>query len=129
MRRLQAGYSLVEMMMVVLIAGITAAVAIPTTANTINNTRLRGAASSFASMVQQARLTAIQKNKTYTIKFGLTGGHGAYADLDSNDSYTSGEPIVQFSGNVDQVSAPSSSPTSLDSTVGWTSTTGNVAFN
>src|ERR1044071_3823944 len=93
MRRAQAGYSLVEMMMVVLIAGITAAVAIPTTANTIANTQLRGSAASFASMLQQARMTAIQKTATYRINFGLTPGRGASTTFNSNNGYTSGEPM------------------------------------
>ena len=82
--RPQHGYSLIEIMMVMVITVVTAGIAIPTMANTIANMKLRGAASSLAGLLQQARLTAVQKNTTYTARFGLTTGQGAYTDLDGN---------------------------------------------
>jgi prepilin-type N-terminal cleavage/methylation domain-containing protein len=126
----EKGYSLIEMMMVVVISLVTAAIAIPTTANTIANMSLRGAASSFASLAQQGRLAAVQKNATYTLLFGT---NNAYVDLNGNSSYNSGEPIVEFGGKVNQASAPTgSNPTKVDATggpLGWTATSGNVSFN
>jgi prepilin-type N-terminal cleavage/methylation domain-containing protein len=136
-RNPQQGYSLIEMMMVLFIAVVSAGIAIPTTANTIANIKLRGAAASFSGLVQQARLAAVQKNATYIVRFGLPSGQGAYAEkIDLSDpnygSYTTGEPMVQFGGNVNQVAAPSGSPSKLDgagSALGWTATSGDLSFN
>lgn len=130
MGKSEKGYSLVELMMVLVISIITAAVAIPTTANTIANMNLRGAAASFASLAQQGRLAAVQKNSTYTLKFDT---HSAYLDLNANGSWDSGEPLASFGGTVTQTSAPSgSNPYRLDGTggpLGWTASAGNLSFN
>jgi Tfp pilus assembly protein FimT len=124
---------MVEMMMAMVVAVVTAGIAIPTTTNAIAESHLRGAASSFASLAQQGRFAAVQKNATYTLRFNLSSGHGAYVDLDDDSSYDFGEPMVQFGGNVDQVAAPAgSNPSKLDSVggpLGWTAASGSVSFN
>ena len=136
---LQRGYSMIEMMMALVISVVAAAVAIPTTTNTIADIKLRGAAASFAGLVQQARLAAIQKNVSpgYVVCFGLPSGRGAYSEPlvlgSACDGYATGDLMVQFGGEADQTSAPSgSTPTKLDgsgSILGWTGTSGNVSFN
>jgi type IV fimbrial biogenesis protein FimT len=129
------GYSLVELLLAVTVILILAAVAIPNTATAIANIRLRGSASDFASLVQQARINAVRKNTTYTVLFGLPSGNGAYIDLNGNGSFDSGEPMIQFGGNANQVAAPggaSGAPTNLDASggpLGWTATSGNISFN
>jgi prepilin-type N-terminal cleavage/methylation domain-containing protein len=134
----QHGYSLIEIMMVMVITVLTAGIAIPTMANTIADIKLRSAASSFAGLLQQARLAAVQKNTTYTTAFNLPSGKGAYAEVlvpvaSGGGTYSTGEPMVQFGGNVDQDSAPTgSNPPKLDAAggpLGWTATSGNVSFN
>lgn len=116
--------------------GITlVGLAIPTVDSSIASLKLRGSASDFSGLVQQARITAIQKNATYTILFGLPTGNGAYVDLNGNSSWDSGEPMIQFGGNTTQVSAPGGVggvPTNLDASggpLGWTATAGNISFN
>jgi Tfp pilus assembly protein FimT len=107
-------------------------------ATAVANIRLRGSASSFAGLVQQARITAVRQNATVAVKFNLPSGtgNGAYIDLPTlNGSYDSGEPLIQFGGSVNQVAAPggaSGAPTNLDASggpLGWTATSGNVSFN
>jgi Tfp pilus assembly protein FimT len=131
----QSGHSLVELLLAVILIMILAAFAIPNTATAIANLKLRGSASDFAGLVQQTRLAAVQNNKTITILFGLPSGNGAYTDLDGNGSFDSGEPMIQFGGNVNQVAAPggaSGAPANLDASggpLGWTATSGNISFN
>jgi type IV fimbrial biogenesis protein FimT len=131
----QGGHSLVELLIAVTIVMILAAFAIPNTATAIANMSLRGTASDFAGLVQQARITSVKKNAVYTIRFGLPSGNGAYVDLNGNGSYDSGEPMIQFGGNTNQVAAPggaSGTPMNLDasgSQLGWTATSGNISFN
>ena len=134
--RARCGFSLVEVLIVVCVVLILAAFAIPNLTTVIANIRLRGTAADLAGFVQQARITAVRKNSTYTILFNLTSGNGAYVDLNGNGSYDSGtEPMIQFGGNDTQVAAPggaSGAPTNLDASggpLGWTATTGNISFN
>jgi Tfp pilus assembly protein FimT len=104
-------------------------------ANALANIRLRGAASDFAGLAQQARITAVKRNAVYTIRFGGPSGQGAYIDLNNNSSYDTGEPSIQFGGNANQVAPPggtSGAPANLDATstpLGWTATSGNISFN
>jgi type IV fimbrial biogenesis protein FimT len=136
--RMRSGFSLVEVLIVVFIVLILAALAIPNMSTVIANIKLRGTATDLAGFVQQARITAVRKNATYTILFNLTGGNGAYLDLNGNGSYDSAapaEPMIQFGGSANQVAAPggaSGAPTNLDASggpLGWTATSGNISFN
>jgi prepilin-type N-terminal cleavage/methylation domain-containing protein len=125
--RMRSGFSLVEVLIVVFIVLILAALAIPNMSTVIANIKLRGTATDLAGFVQQARITAVRKNATYTILFNLTGGNGAYLDLNGNGSYDSAapaEPMIQFGA--------SGAPTNLDASggpLGWTATSGNISFN
>lgn len=73
-RRLQ-GLSLIEMMVVVAIVAILAAVGIPSFNEWIQNTQIRTAAESIASGMQSARAEAIRRSTP--IEFTLTGNGGA----------------------------------------------------
>jgi Tfp pilus assembly protein FimT len=129
------GYSLVELMIALILVMILAAFAIPNMATAIATLKLRGSASDFAGLVQLARTTAIRKNVTFTILFNLAGVKGAYVDLSGNGSFDTGEPMIQFGGNANQVAAPggaSGAPTNLDAAsglLGWTASSGNISFN
>lgn|SRR6202158_968614 len=131
----QSGFSLVELLITAIIIIILGALAIPNAATTIADIRLRGSASDFVGLVQQARINAVRKNTTLTVLVGLPSGNGAYIDLNGNSSYDSGEPMIQFGGTVNNVAAPggaSGAPTNLDASggpLGWTATSGNISFN
>ena len=131
----QRGYSLVELLITIILVMILAALAIPNTMTTIANIQLRGTASDFAGLVQQARTAGVRKNFTYTILFNLISANGAYIDLNGNGSFDSNEPMIQFSGNANQVAAPggaAGAPTNLDASggpLGWTAASGNISFN
>jgi Tfp pilus assembly protein FimT len=132
----EQGVGLIDLMVSCVIVGILAAFTIPNAATGIANMRLRGTVSDFSGLVQRARLAAVQNNATYTVRIGLPSGNGAYVDLNGNGSFDAGEPMIQFGGTVNQVSAPgggSGKPTNLDASgggpLGWTATAGNISFN
>src|ERR1700737_4134927 len=131
----QRGYSLVELLITIILLMILAALAIPNTMTTIANIQLRGTASDFAGLLQQARSTGVRKNSTYTILFNLINANGAYLDLNGDGSFDSSEPMIQFSGNANRVAAPggaAGAPANLDASggpLGWTAASGNISFN
>jgi len=67
--RPDAGFTLIEIMTVVLIIGIMVAVAIPLIANYIHSYRIRGAASQVAAAIQAARSKAIMTNTNLGVSF------------------------------------------------------------
>ncbi len=129
------GFNLTELAVVLVLALVAAAFAVPNVARVIVNMRLRGSASDLAGVLQRARLTAVQNNATYTARFSSSPTAGAYVDLNNNGSMDSGEPMIQFASGVDQVGAPSGTggnPPRLDGAggpLGWTATSGNLSFN
>ena len=67
-RRDQAGFSLLEVMLVVAIGLIVTAVGVPRMNNAIANMRLRSSMTTVSGLLQNARMIAVKKNKTMTAK-------------------------------------------------------------
>jgi prepilin-type N-terminal cleavage/methylation domain-containing protein len=115
-RRLSAGFSLLEMLIVVAVLLAIAALAVPNMMSTISNYRLRGAASNIAGIVQTMRMRAIHDNRIYTLRTGTwNGARLAYVDLNGNGSFdsTTPEPSVQFPTGVSLVAGWGPSITSM----------------
>src|SRR5689334_10998122 len=84
-RKLRAGFTLLELMMVVLIVIIVAGVAVPKFLSFIYSARLHGAGSDFAGLLQQARIRAVQDDTYYSTYFITSGTiREAYVDLKRN---------------------------------------------
>lgn len=62
----QAGFSLVELAIVVIITLIVSAWAVPSALTSIRMAHLRGAASDYAGLLEQARIYAIRDNRYYS---------------------------------------------------------------
>ena len=103
------GFSLVELITVVVIIIVVAALALPILLNTVANIRLRAAAGELSGLMQEARILAAKKNTVYDIKFiTVAGVQTAYVDTNLNGAYDAGEPITEFNGAVTPASGPPS---------------------
>lgn len=95
------GFSLVEILVVLLVVLLVAAIAIPNILLAAANIRLSGSAGDLAGLMQQARILAAKNNTTYAILYGTrNGAQIAYIDLNANGAFDAGEPSMQFSGTV-----------------------------
>ena len=108
--RKHSGFSLIELLIVIAIIMVIAAMATPNIMNAINSIRLRSAASEVAGLLQQCRQAAVRSNRYYTIKPAtVTGANAAYVDLNYNNTFDNvaptPEPLIQFPANVTVVSA------------------------
>jgi type II secretory pathway pseudopilin PulG len=114
------GFSLIEVLIVVFVVMIVAAIVIPNVLLAVSNIRLRASAGDLAGLMQQARITATKNNATYVILYGTRNGANiAFLDLNNNgvwdgnvniNGVNTSEPLIQFSGTTVPASgAPSGS--------------------
>lgn len=68
-RRASAGFSLIEMLVVIAIVGVLAAMAIPAFMNSMNGYRLSGAVAATAGAIQSTRFQAIMQGYQYQLVF------------------------------------------------------------
>lgn len=90
---------MLELMIVVSILMVVAAIAIYNVQPTIRAVRLHGAAGDYADLLQNARIRAVKDDKYYTILTNPGTGSNppiAYVDINGNGSYDLGEPMAEF---------------------------------
>jgi prepilin-type N-terminal cleavage/methylation domain-containing protein len=110
-----AGFSLVELMTVVFIVLVVAAVAVPNILLAVANYRLSSSAGDLAGLMQQGRILAAKNNPTtpiavYPIRYGTRNGRQiAFVDLNGDGAWSSSvtvngvtlsEPSIEFAGTV-----------------------------
>ncbi|MGY4533755.1 type IV fimbrial biogenesis protein FimU [Pseudomonas sp. TE3786] len=66
-RKGSRGFTMIEMMVVVVLLAIFASMAIPSFINMINNAKVQSTSNELASLLQYARSTAVQNNTSYTV--------------------------------------------------------------
>ena len=100
-RKTQRGVSIIELLVVVFVTLILAAMASPNIMQVVYNTRLHSAAGDLSALMQQARIRASKDNRSYTVQYStLNGAQIAYVDLNLTGSYAAPDPLVEFSGTV-----------------------------
>jgi prepilin-type N-terminal cleavage/methylation domain-containing protein len=72
MKKTGAGFSLIELMVVVAIAIVVAAMAVPAVKRTITSYQLDSSVHSVASMLQQTRMAAVRTNTPYYAQYNPT---------------------------------------------------------
>lgn len=109
------GFSLIELLIVVFVVMVVAAIAVPNILLAVSNIRLRASAGDLAGLMQQARIMAAKNNPTtpiavYPVLYGVrNGAQIAYIDLNGDGAWspsvtvngvTLSEPLIEFSGTV-----------------------------
>jgi prepilin-type N-terminal cleavage/methylation domain-containing protein len=79
----EAGFSLIEMMIMVAILALVAAIGIPIFSSTLNRMKLRGAAQQLSELYQEARMRAVQDDTYYEVLLSPDSTQ-AYVDLSGN---------------------------------------------
>jgi type II secretory pathway pseudopilin PulG len=95
------GFSLIELLVVVLVVMVVAAIAVPNVLLAVSNIRLRASAGALGGLMQQARILAAKNNTAYVVLFGTQNGAQIAYIRDPNNglgAYVAGEPLMEFSG-------------------------------
>jgi prepilin-type N-terminal cleavage/methylation domain-containing protein len=113
------GFSLLEMIIVMAIMMVVAALATPSIVDVVANMRLRAGMSSLSGLLQNARMTAVKTNRIKSVKFAVlaNGPVACIKDVGVASGCGSGDPMVQLGAPVTKVGTPSGSgaPTALGS--------------
>jgi len=114
------GFSIIELLIVLFVVMVIAAIAIPNILSAVSNIRLRASAGDLAGLMQQARIMAAKNNATYPIRYGTRNGAqiafidltntGVWAPTVTVNGVVTDEPLIEFSGTTVPASgAPSGS--------------------
>jgi prepilin-type N-terminal cleavage/methylation domain-containing protein len=108
----QAGFSMVEVMIVVAIIMIISAMAAPNIMSSLRLVKLRGGASSMINIFEQARMLAVRNNRGYMVLPTVAQGTTYwYVDANNNQTMDAGEPAVALPQSVTAAAAPPSNAT------------------
>jgi prepilin-type N-terminal cleavage/methylation domain-containing protein len=125
-RRHRRGFSLLELMIVIAMGLVVAALAVPNVLMSVANLRLRSAANSISGVIQDARIRAVKQNsRTQLLAVTQDSARLMCVDENLNNTCDATERRVQLPNSVTRLTAPpagSGAPSStVDATVGITS--------
>ncbi|MCW5206951.1 GspH/FimT family pseudopilin [Desulfobulbus sp. F5] len=88
----KAGFSFMELMVVIALIGVLSAIALPSLLGNLPEKRLKNAARNLYADMQRARLQAVKENKKISVRFDTsTDGDFYYFDIDDSTNFTIGE--------------------------------------
>jgi prepilin-type N-terminal cleavage/methylation domain-containing protein len=97
-----AGFSILEIVIVVAIILIISAIAFPKIQGVLDGVRLRSTVTNIDGLVQQLRIQSVRANRNYAIQTAAaTPGNGVtlYIDTNGNGALDAGEPSIQLPTN------------------------------
>ena len=95
MRRSQAGFTLIEMMVALAIGGILTAIAVPNFAEMREGYRLRAATYDVFAALQRARSEAVKKNNNYRFSLVDLTTYRIHDDTDNDGVEDAAETVTQ----------------------------------
>jgi prepilin-type N-terminal cleavage/methylation domain-containing protein len=112
----QAGFSMIELAVVVIIFLIVAAAAVPTLLTSVRMAKLRGASSDYAGLLEVARIYAVRDNRYYSTYILAPAGNAqvgfAYVDMlpkvltgasgNGGTSVAAGDPSITIPSDIVQ---------------------------
>lgn len=100
-RRRERGVTLLELCVVLAILMIVGGMLFISAGTAVQNIRLHQSATSYANLLQQARMRAVQDNRYYTVLTSIGNASStAFVDLAGSGSYAAGDPMMVFSRSV-----------------------------
>lgn len=98
----QAGFSIIELLITVIIILILSAIAVPPIFNYMHIARLRGAGTDYASLLQSGRLRSVQDDRFYSIYLIAGTPRLGYVDVKNNGGtgVDPGDPVIAVSSEV-----------------------------
>src|SRR5258708_37027732 len=120
-----AGFTLLELLMVLALAGALVLLGIPSMLNALNRAKLTGFAQQTATAMQGARLEAIKRGHVARVEVHFTDNSAiAYGDANGNGVYDPGTDFLVFQATAPtavmlEVPEDSTSPTNTNAVSGY----------
>lgn len=116
-----AGFSLIELLIVMAVMLVVAAIAMPTVANTLDAYRLRGSLSEVTNLTQRCRLLALKKNDTARLFMTTSNGNVVLYCKETTDAsaLNSKDPQLQLTPQFSIPGLPTGGPTQLTANGMW----------
>ena len=131
----RSGFSLLEIMIVLGVAMVVTATAIPRMTTAIANAKLRASMTTLSGLLQNTRMVAVQQSKTKTARFsGGTGTRliGYIKDATDTTNVSTTDVQIEMEAPITKLTTPSGmgAPSAITTTVlGFTPQTGDPSFN
>ncbi|MDO9390848.1 MAG: GspH/FimT family protein [bacterium] len=94
----EKGFTLIELMVVVIIMGVVAAFSVPNFLRSLPTTRLNNSADDLRGKLMLARVRAIGEGVPYIARFTANGtSYTIVKDINANETIDNGEPTVTHS--------------------------------
>jgi prepilin-type N-terminal cleavage/methylation domain-containing protein len=105
--RFKAGFTMVELVIVIAIVLIVAAIAVPNMLSFIHAAKLRGAGSDLSSLLQTARIRSVQDDRFYSSYVIAGPPQQAYVDVSGNGGtgWVVGDPLIQITSEITPIAA------------------------